>query len=512
MPVIFAITRMCSIRSANLRGSMRLLFAWGLFLARPVAAAEDGGSNLAVSGAMIALGVALVILVVVLRRVQRALARKSAALEQSEQHILLMGNQLPSVIIFQLASSPDHTFHFNYLSKGLEQTINIDREEIVSDAKTAFDHIYESDIKVLQDALKAGEDHLAAAELEIRILDLSGNLRWLRVNAVPHRENGGLVWDGFVHDVSERKSIESELIDEKLNFENLFETMDGFLVICGLNGKLLHTNPAINQQMGYMEEELEQMSLFDLYSENQRGHVSEMISQLKKNESISCELPLQCKGEGSISVEMNLFKGRWRNEEAIFGIARDIESRCRAEDALRESQKMLQLIMDTIPMPVFWVDEDSNYLGCNRAFSKECSAGTPEEIIGRSPVDVLRAETAVKQVASDQQVINTNQPIVNKLDEYTRADGRVGWREISKIPLRNDDGNAVGALAVWRDVTEQNRAEDRLKQTLEDMERFNQLMRGRERRTLQLKAEVNELLQELERPNKYRTTAAGDGS
>ena len=67
-------------------------------------------------------------------------------------------------------------------------------------------------------------------------------------------------------------------------------------------------------------------------------------------------------------------------------------------------------------------------------------------------------------------------------------------------------GKAVGVLGAWRDVTEQNQAEERLKRTLDDMERFNQLMRGRERRTLELKAEINNLLMELGKPKKYRTT------
>ena len=39
-----------------------------------------------------------------------------------------------------------------------------------------------------------------------------------------------------------------------------------------------------------------------------------------------------------------------------------------------------------------------------------------------------------------------------------------------------------------------------------DMERFNQLMRGRERRTLELKAEINELLKRLGQEPKYETT------
>jgi hypothetical protein len=55
-------------------------------------------------------------------------------------------------------------------------------------------------------------------------------------------------------------------------------------------------------------------------------------------------------------------------------------------------------------------------------------------------------------------------------------------------------------------VSEKNRAEERLKRTLEDMERFNQLMRGRERRTLELKAEINQLLKLLGQVPKYETT------
>jgi hypothetical protein len=65
----------------------------------------------------------------------------------------------------------------------------------------------------------------------------------------------------------------------------------------------------------------------------------------------------------------------------------------------------------------------------------------------------------------------------------------------------------VGILGMWRDVTEQKQAEERLKRTLEDMERFNQLMLGRERRTLELKAEVNDLLEEQGKSAKYRTSS-----
>jgi hypothetical protein len=55
-------------------------------------------------------------------------------------------------------------------------------------------------------------------------------------------------------------------------------------------------------------------------------------------------------------------------------------------------------------------------------------------------------------------------------------------------------------------VSEKNQAEERLKRTLEDMERFNHLMRGRERRTLELKTEINQLLKLLGQVPKYENT------
>jgi PAS domain S-box-containing protein len=227
---------------------------------------------------------------------------------------------------------------------------------------------------------------------------------------------------------------------------------------------------------------------------------------MRSNSSATSGQPLKTRYGNTIPVEMNVFQGTWKNEHAIFCVARDITLRQQTESALRESQNMLQLIMDTIPMSVFWKDKDSVYLGCNKTFIRECGFDSVDHVVGRTPFDLFEPNFAPDVVDRDQEVIANNQPFFNFLQSHTRPDGTTGWREISKIPLRDENGRAVGVLGVWRDVTEQNHAEERLKRTLEDMERFNQLMRGRERRTLELKAEINALLKELGKPRKYRTT------
>ena len=441
-----------------------------------------------------------------LQQMRKNLSKKNSALEKSEKHIRLMGDNLPNITIFQLECSPSNGFSFRYLGRGYEHVTGIDRDRVMHDAKLAFDHLYEADIPSLKKVHRLAEETLEPTDLDIRVLDISGNRKWLRISAVPHREDDVLVWDGVMQDISDSKNIEGALVEEKRNFENLFETIDDLLLVCDMNGNLLHANLSVELRLEYSEKELGEMGLFDLYPEHLRTEVYQIIAVMQSEQSTTCDLPLQMKNGDTIPVEMNIFQGSWKNRKAIFGIARDTTHRRQTETALRESQQMLQLIMDTIPMSVFWKDKDSAYLGCNKAFIEECGFGDVNDVVGKTPYDLFDQETAATLIARDQQVITTNQPLFNVLHPHPRPDGSTGWRETSKFPLHNEDEQAVGVLGVWRDVTEQSHAEERLKRTLEDMERFNQLMRGRERRTLELKAEINHLLEELGRQIKYQTT------
>jgi PAS domain S-box-containing protein len=466
---------------------------------------ERADPSIILNGLFLLCGALLIGLLIGLRK-QGGFKQKIAALEKGQTNFHQMSENLPNITIFKLTCSPEKEFKFNALSKGYERVLGIERDRVLKDAKLAFDPIYEADIPILQQALRQAEVELTPADLKIRVLDLGGNLKWLHVNAVPYLENGSLIWDGFMLDISASKNIESALLEEKRNFQNLFDTIDDCLLICDMNGNLLHANPSVEQRLGYGQEELESMSFFELYPEPVRAEAYQVIALMQSEQSTTCGLPLQNKNGQTVQVDMNIFQGSWKNRQAIFGVARDIAGRQQTETALRESRQMLQLIMDTIPMAVFWKDQDSVYLGCNQTFIEECGLHDVGEVIGKTPFDLFDKKQASSLLARNDQVISSNQPLFNVLSSTTRSDGSMAWRESNIIPLHDDDGHAVGVLGVWRDVTEERLAEERLKRTLEDMERFNQLMRGRERRTLELKSEINQLLEELGRQIKYKTT------
>jgi PAS domain S-box-containing protein len=443
-----------------------------------------------------------------MRRMRMALEKEAVALRKSESHLRTVGDNLADITIFQLIRDNESgMFGFGYIGKGLEHILGINREQFMTDAHLALDFVYEDDLPRLAEAMQSAVAELKPANMEIRVLNVDGIYKWLHISAIPQPIDNTLVWDGFMMDISIRKDAEQTLAEESQNFQNLFETIDDFLLVCDLEGRLQHTNPAIGKRLGYSYSELSGMTIYELYPKDERTAVYRTVAELKSEASVTCDLPLKMRSGTPIPVEMNLFQGTWKNEKALFGVARDVARFQQTENALRESERILQLIIDSIPLSIFWKDQDSVYLGCNKSFIHECHLEHIDNVIGKTPFDLFDEKHALDILERDLDVLNANEALMNHSEAHPLPDGTMGRREVSLIPMRDEAGHAVGVLGVWRDVTEQNKAEERLKRTLEDMERFNQLMRGRERRTLELKDEINDLLLELGRDRKYRTTS-----
>ena len=443
------------------------------------------------------------------KKLSGSLLKTATVLEDQEENARFVADNLPRITLFRLECPPEGIFAFRYISEGFKEVLGIDRERVMNDAKLVFDHVHREDIPLLREAYERARKTLEPADLNLRMLDINGNLRWLNISAVPRAEQETIVWEGMLRDITEDKKLEAALIEEKRSFQNLFETIDDLMLICDMDGRLLHTNPAVEQRLEYPADELKEMTLFELYPAHLRPEIYRIIAGIRSEKSAHSSLPFHTRSGNPIPVDMRYFRGSWKNRKAVFGIARDAAHRHQTETALRESQQMLQLIMDTIPMSVFWKDTHSECLGGNKTFIGECGIDDVADVIGKKPHELFDEETAAALVAHDLQVVTTNKPMLNMLMPFSHTDGTLGQHEVSKIPLHNETGKVVGVLEIWRDITEQNQSEERLKRTLEDMERFNQLMRGRELRTLELKTEVNQLLEELGREIKYNTTSDG---
>ena len=141
--------------------------------------------------------------------------------------------------------------------------------------------------------------------------------------------------------------------------------------------------------------------------------------------------------------------------------------RKQADDALSESKRLLQTIIDTTPMRIFWKDKESRYLGCNPAFAMDAGLTHPREMIGKSDFELSWNAQAEIYRRDDQQVMNSEIPKSAYEEPQVTPDGRNIWLRTSKVPLRNNEKQVIGILGVYEDITERKQSEQELQQSHE---------------------------------------------
>ena len=125
------------------------------------------------------------------------------------------------------------------------------------------------------------------------------------------------------------------------------------------------------------------------------------------------------------------------------------------------SEELLQSVLDALPFCVFWKDRNSVGLGCNQALADIAGLISPQDYIGKTDYDLpWTTEEADFFRECDRRVMDSGQAEVNIIESQKQANGRLAWLETSKIPLTDAQGNVIGILGAFHDITERKRIED----------------------------------------------------
>ena len=135
----------------------------------------------------------------------------------------------------------------------------------------------------------------------------------------------------------------------------------------------------------------------------------------------------------------------------------------RSAESLTLQRDLLRKVLDHIPLRVFWKDCHSVYRGCNLNFARDAGIATPDEIVGKSDVDLPgRCREADVYQRRDQTVLATGQALRGYEELRRFADGSEAMITGNLLPLQLADGTIDGVLGIYADVTGQYEAEHRL--------------------------------------------------
>ncbi|HRG49060.1 MAG TPA: ATP-binding protein, partial [Leptospiraceae bacterium] len=134
------------------------------------------------------------------------------ALQAKEDLLKTISDNLPDGALYQLKHSKDGSFHFPYISAGIERLLGVSPKDAVNDTKTLFSLTHPEDLERIFIAQQESEKKLTQFEQIHRQYTATGELKWLLLRSMPRRmEDGSTVWDGVVFDITEIKKTREEL-------------------------------------------------------------------------------------------------------------------------------------------------------------------------------------------------------------------------------------------------------------------------------------------------------------
>ncbi|MCD4671161.1 MAG: sigma 54-interacting transcriptional regulator [Anaerolineaceae bacterium] len=165
------------------------------------------------------------------------------------------------------------------------------------------------------------------------------------------------------------------------------------------------------------------------------------------------------------------------------------------ERELKDSQYLLQTVIDTIEGEVFVKDTNGKYLLVNKAFGKDFGVD-PKAVIGKDDFFVFPPEAAAKLQENDKRIMAGRK--AENIEESATLKAKNVTYLTNKVPLIDDKGNVFGICGVGFDITRQKKLEKALKDAHLDLERQVK------ERTAQLSETVDKL---REAELRYRTVA-----
>ncbi|MCA9906916.1 MAG: PAS domain-containing protein, partial [Anaerolineae bacterium] len=104
-------------------------------------------------------------------------------------------------------------------------------------------------------------------------------------------------------------------------------------------------------------------------------------------------------------------------------------------DSLRETWKLFQIMLDSIPVRVFWKDRDGVFVGCNRLFAEDVGLKATYLVRGKTAADMPWSAAEIAAVREqDEYILRTGESLKHIEQPLFASQGKE-WMRLSKAPM-----------------------------------------------------------------------------
>jgi PAS domain S-box-containing protein len=340
-----------------------------------------------------------------------------------ERNMFMQG----SVVITRVKA--DKSNKFIYISENVKDVLGYSVDEFISGLVTYDSLIHPDDLDFHR---KEREAAVADKKMQIsftpyRMRKKDGNYIWIKdFSTIICNEDGTLDILGYFIDITEQKLYEEKLKSTNKRYVTLFdEASDAIILIDDL--KIIEANKSAEKLFGYKKEQLIQMDILMLSPEYQPSKEksiekfnNKILNSLITQSSKAFYWQFLNSKKEFIDTEVGISPIVFNNKRICYqAIIRDITERKKLENAMKENERKVQAILESIPDLLFILDKDNRYIYFKP--DKEKLFDIPhEQVIGKNLSDFFSGEilekynNCIKKCREKKQVVeivyNMNSP------------------------------------------------------------------------------------------------------
>jgi PAS domain S-box-containing protein len=401
----------------------------------------------------------------------RAFGRARSTRSRNEDRFRLLAENARD-LIYRYRLLPEGKRGFEYVSPSAEALTGYSPEEFLADPDLAVRLVHDDDAPLLKNSLDSPDETVV---LRVRCRDGRWLCAELRHRPVRDRAGRVVAVEGIARDVTERQRAEEELRVAEARLRAAFEEAPVGMALVRLDGSYFQVNRALCEILGYSEEELTDGRTWAALThpddlERSREFVESTLSghfdsyHLEKRYVRANGKPV------CVSLNVSLVRDETGAPKHFVAKVQDVTRERRYKDALERLSHQNELILASAGEGIFGLDREGRATFVNPAGARMIGHD-PKEMVGRVMHDVCHhtrpdgtpypgEECPIHRSARDGEAFSVSDEV------FWRADGTSFPVEYESTCIE-EDGEVVGAVVTFRDVTERRRAEEALRESEE---------------------------------------------
>ena len=361
---------------------------------------------------------------------------------------------------------PDGSACMPFASPVIDSIYGISLDVVSDDFNPVFARIHPDDLERIRQSIAESARTLQPWRDTYRYNHPTRGEMWHEGHSMPMREaDGCILWHGYVHDVTERIRAEQNLQERIDRYELVLNGAQDAIWDWDVLNRTVHYSSRWKALRGYDEDEIgncEEEWSANIHPDDAERVFMAIHKHFQGHTTVFCEeYRIRCKdGSWKWILDRGIArKNRDGTVTRMAGSENDITERKLAENALRDQEAQLRLIMDATPAVISYLDLDFRYVRVNATYEKWFGIPT-EHIVGRKVEEIIGS--AAWQIVSAYLLRARNGEIVSFDQKIPYGANLPRWVHATYLPNINANGEVEGIVVHVFDIEDRVESEQEI--------------------------------------------------